>query len=235
MKRQHGFSLVSLAFLQLFTSGIGSASPIDSENGLLGMPSLAVIRDTIKLPMDRIFNQRHSMYCWAYSSYHTLRTYYLHAEKTSSELAAWKNAVTDLNDPSTFRRYLDDHFNNSANEPMTFVRGIRKHTSGGLSNDWTSYFPFERTEFTIPFDRSRAVASTRSRIAQRILTSLKKGAPSAFCGNGHCTTIYGVTMENGEPKTYLIADSVADGEDGRSYDGSARKVLSILEIAMTLR
>ena len=223
-----------LVGLTLFTAAQGFASPIDQESDFQALPALAQVREAITLPMDRIFNQGHSLFCWAYSSYHTLRTYYLHAQNDTHDFNSWKDAVSKLNDPKEFRQYLDENFYNSQNEPLAFIRGMLQ-THGGLSDDWTQYFPSDRTEFTIPFDRSQSTAETRMGIEQRILTSLKNGAPVAFCGQGHCTSIYGVTLENGRARSYTIADSVANGEDGRSYERPAQRVLGILEVAMSLK
>ena len=192
----------------------------------------AADRLELELPVGTIFNQHRTNYCWAYSSFHSLRTYYFTLQSPDENALRWKAALDELNEPTIFRAYLKKHFANKWGEPMRFNRGLVKNAN--LPDDgWKAIVRGGRESYTIPFDPTRAEWRSLDQVKRQIRASLEQGIPTAYCGDGHCTAIYGAVYDGDTAVKYLIADSVNhSGEDGRKYEVKASKVHGSIEIIM---
>lgn len=206
-------------------------------------PSALAAKAEIMLPIGDVFDQDSTMYCWAYSSYHTLRTYYTLAANggTDGAAQAWHDATQPLNGDGAFRDWLEDRFNpNQGNNPARFV--VTFKTDNHLPDQaWTDFYPSDvmsvREVRELAFDGPRPPAGfptqhmTRTKILEKVRENLKKDIPSVFCNPEHCMTIYGVVMDsNGTATEYAIADSIG----ARTYRRAASRVYNDLDLVMTL-
>lgn len=243
--------LFSLALV--FASAHAVASPGPREAALafrrdvevaprpaLLVDALRGLGEELSLPVGDVFDQGHTEWCWAFSAFHTLRTYYLNASGDANAVKEWKPAIEAMNEPDTFKAFLGQHVSTGqTGEPMRFVRMFREANDLPAAS-WTPFMPHggrwaegrsEKEAGTRPdIDMSAVKKLARREIVQKILDGLRQGSPSAYCADPHCVTIYGGVYENGEPTTYLIADSLG----GRTYRADARRMNARLEYIATL-
>jgi hypothetical protein len=192
------------------------------------------LREELSLPMGKVLDQGHSMWCWAFSAFHTLRAYYQNVPSTGSDFDAWKEAIGKLDQQKSFTHFLGGHVSSGqTGEPMRFIRMFREENS--LSDDtWTALMPGDGRWTLSPergpdIDMSQVKHLSREEIVKHIKASLEKGSPSAYCANPHCITIYGGSYEGDEPTEYYIADSIG----GRTYHADARRMNARLEYIAT--
>lgn len=188
-------------------------------------------KEDVTTPMGEVFNQKNTQWCWAYSSYHTMRTYYWNTTDNNNEVTEWKKAMEPMNSDKGFKSFMGANYSTgNTGEPMKFVKFFQKKYSlpstpwkaywkGGAEKRWPSlndYHPSESSRTSI------------TEIAKKIRASLLKGEAVAYCYPPHCVTIYGAAFEGETAKEYLIADSIG----GRKYRADAKKALAKLDVIM---
>ncbi len=172
----------------------------------------APAREDIVLPMGKVYHQVGLSSCWAYSTFHTLRTFY--ASQVSSP---WKQAIEELDDSAAIREFLvADGSLKVKHNPLYFVMLLEKEW-GLTDRPWKAYFTNPRCRKDLGPGGEEGSVATGDQIPDRIVASLRKGSPSVFCNRVHCVSLYGVTLENGAPKQYWVANSLG-GLEKRAAD-----------------
>jgi hypothetical protein len=200
--------------------------------GLLFTATAAAAADheELILPIGPVYDQADTQFCWAYSTFHALRTYYTAA-------GAWHDALVPLDSPRGFRSFLTDRFDpDSGDNPAHLVVQLRDE------NDlpdaaWTDLYPSDvQSRRELAFGGPAAPAGfptkhlSRTAILAQVVANLRAATPSVFCNPAHCMMIYGAVLDGGRASEFAIADSIG----ARTYRRSARQVHDDLDLVMTL-
>jgi hypothetical protein len=190
----------------------------------------------VTLAIGQIFDQSDSEWCWAFSAFHTLRTYNF-AKGADATRSAWQKVLTPLDTQKAFVDFMSSRYDwSQTGNPSDFVDLITQ--SDVLpSETWTEFYPSDHE--SVREARARA-AGTLGRMAfahfatddvlGRVATNLGKGVPSVFCNAEHCRMIFGATYSGGSVSAFHIADSIG----GRTYDEDYQSAADELDMVMTL-
>src|SRR4051812_5085939 len=96
------------------------------------------------LPMGTVFDQGRTEWCWAYSAYHTLRTYYRLVANDGGALGSsawdWREVLLGLDSPSGFRSYMENHFSTGRHgHPHDFIRLLEKENPPLKDVGWQDF------------------------------------------------------------------------------------------------
>lgn len=190
----------------------------------------------IEVKMDQVLDQSGTNWCWAYASFHAARSYNFDTDETQN---VWDDSLARINSNWGFRSYMHTWRDPSQGGlPQWFFQHFTGKNELPYQN-WKAFSPYSDGEFegkTFCGDTkfsSKRVGTEKSleEMAQRIVKGLKSGAPSVWCGRGHCVTVYGGVFDtNGFPASYYIADSM----HGRRYRANGSRALQSLELLMAL-
>jgi hypothetical protein len=227
-------SIVVLLFAGCGQSEVHSTSVSSS---LVGEAASAG-HEEIALPIETIFDQGESEWCWAFSAYHTLRTYNAVADGSDSTIAAWRAALTPLDSQQAFTDFMSARFDpGNTGDPGQFVTLMTNENNNLPPEAWTEYYPSDFQSYREARARSNgtyALTATMhmsaTSLLDKVAANLRKNVPSVFCNPQHCRMIYGATFENGTVTQYLFADSIG----GTSYDEDADTALGEIDLVMTL-
>ena len=157
------------------------------------IPSLQTgVAGNFNLRFGATFNQKSTNWCWAYASYHTLRTYYDTIPAGADPVAdSWRAALATLNTNQAFWNYMEKHIPmGQLGSPHQFVDLIRRTNNLPSHKKW-----------------SYASMNSRETTVKNIEENLKKGIPTSYCRSGHCVMIYGFKYDGARATEFLISDS----------------------------
>lgn len=189
------------------------------------------------LNMGTVFNQGSTQWCWAYSTYHALRTFYENSTATDSETTTWRNSLSQLNTASAFSSFMQKKYNSQrTGYPSEFLNLMQStYNLPSVTDRWTEYYPkgYSDVKFGFVGDVDYGpVATNRNSTDAQVLTKvqdqIRLGMPAVYCDSGHCMSIYGFT-KNGTSISYNVADSMG----GRKYTETESKVKQRLFMMMT--
>jgi len=197
----------------------------------------SVADEEIKLPMGEVFAQGSTNWCWAYSTFHTTRTYYLNTPVLSSEAFAWRNALQDVNTPAAFRSFVGRrHDTSQTGHPEGFVSDMQE--DGVPSQPWVGLVPANRRDLPVVSDGGFSPAAIgdqylpKAEILKIVRDNLQRGIGSSWCGQGHCISIYGIKVNGDQPTAYHIADSASSSP---TYEASPSRIHQYLELIFTMK
>jgi len=190
------------------------------------------------LDIESIFDQGRTEWCWAYSTFHTLRTYYHYVLAGSGDAPGawdWHAALTDLDTPEAFRTYLGNHFSpGQTGFPRNFLRLLEQDNPKLVDAGWQDFYAGDHESVryrALPdSERARAMRLSSREILNKVHQNLKKQIPSVFCTSVHCMMIFGDKDDGSQPTEFEIADSV----HGVVHHLSTAQTASILDLVMTL-
>jgi len=167
------------------------------------------------LATGEIFDQGNTEWCWAYASFHVLRTYFHYNPPSSENETQWHKVIADLDHPAAFKSFMSGRYRaGMLGEPSIFFRRLRQDLGLGelaTRQHWRGNIGMLDVEPTIE-------------------KNLHEGIPSIYCGAGHCEMIYGY-VTNGQMVTgYKIADSIGGGTRVVSINNLRRSFQMILTI-----
>lgn len=210
--------------------------PVDTSNGRV-------------LNMATVYNQGSTQYCWAYSTFHTLRTFYNNSTATDSATVAWREALKKLDDSSTLMSFMKARYNTGRTGfPSEFLDLMKKeYNLPAVNADWEEFYVGAKLNITfgsaaedldyssipeVDYADYGSVKTNRNIPFTTIMTKfqerIQKGLPSVYCDKGHCMSMYGYTKTS-SGVTYNIADSIG----GKKYTETESKVKSRLYMMMT--
>lgn len=185
------------------------------------------IIESIILPMADVFDQGGTLWCWAYSSFHTLRTYYQKQDPLQQD---WGAVVASLDSNENLRAFLHEK-NVGTRErhyPGYFLKLLAD--SFDLSRaDWQMFYRDPLCNPDLPPIGGEGVTLDENSVHEVIISSLRQGAPTVHCNGVHCVTVFGVEFANGEPVRYRIADSLS-GLGHRSADRIKRDFCTLMTL-----
>lgn len=190
------------------------------------------------LPIDDIFDQGSTQWCWAYSSFHTLRTFYTMMMGADPTVVPgvwdWRDKLRELNSNPAFREFMGKRFNTQrTGNPQEFFALMVKENRELKDAGWKAFYPngrsvrYEQLEQT---ERTRATRLSSGSILMKVHTNLQKGIPSVYCNPPHCMMIFGDSDDGTKPSTFEIADSVGS----RVHHWSFSKAAQQLDLVVTL-
>lgn len=149
-----------------------------------------------KLKFGSVFNQYEkddTNWCWAFSGYHTLRTYYENnavAEGNNAGLA-WKSALEELNSQSAFWGFMEKNVPKGRLGSPHMIKNILVQQKG------------------LPTDKQWGYGGESDRVEtlQLVEQNLRKGIPTGYCRDGHCITIYGFATDGNQITKFFVANS----------------------------
>ena len=183
----------------------GSLPPTGNPTGSL-IPTLPPGQaGELKLTFGAVFNQKNTNWCWGYSAYHTLRTYYDTIPVGADPVAdQWRAALSTLNTNQNFWDFMESTTPQSQlGSPHQFVELMRRHKGMPAHKKW-----------------SYASQNSRQQAIKNVEANLRLGIPSSYCRSGHCVMIYGFKTDGAAATEFLIADSVGS----RFYTEAANRV-----------
>ena len=192
----------------------------------------AADHEVVELPIETIFDQGHSDWCWAFSAYHTLRTYYANAASTAAGVSSWRAALQPLDSQEAFTGYLSSHFDQGhTGNPLAFVELMETERQTSRA-PWTDFYPTEHESDgpAAPDDQAQEHLATPDILA-KVQANLRRQVPAVFCNTEHCRMIYGMTLDGGAVTSYSFADSLGSR---RTYQVDAGEAADTLDVVMTL-
>lgn len=168
------------------------------------------LREEIKLPMSEVYNQKGTLWCWAYATFHSLRTYYYNIAPTTAASNEWKNALETLDSPTGFRAFMSEHFaTNQLGYPLMFVSIFEKEKQLP-STGWVAYLAGKRDgEIRFPVKPDQGEAISTETLIEKLHTALTQNVASSFCNHVHCVSLFGGVYVDDKPVKYWIADSLS--------------------------
>lgn len=188
--------------------------------------SIGELDESFKLNVQPVFGQGPTQFCWAYSAYHTLKTYYLN---TTGSDEKWKSFFDQFNSTSEYKSYVLSQVGSTsvAGWPNEAVMFYEKTIGSKPGEEWTSFVPSETESGWKPHPgpdlhsyTPQAFFLTKEALTEKIHAAFLKGAPTAFCTTTHCVSIFGAEYVNGSALRYEIADSAG----GNTYTADAKSV-----------
>jgi len=193
----------------------------------------------VALPMDQVFNQGRSNWCWAYAAFHTMRATYAYLDEESEELRAWQDAIDEINSPSLFWSYMAARRSTGQmGHPSWFRNHFRQRSGGEVlpAQDWRGIWARgAKTKAGSGdggfsgFDKSD-LQMGRAQLVAKLKANLEAGIASTWCGAEHCVTIYGATIRDGRAVSYYVADSQGSLP---TYISDASRMNARLELLFT--
>lgn len=194
----------------------------------LAASSAASDIEEVFVPIYEVFDQGQTNWCWAYSGFHTLRTYYFTSGAQTPEAAQWREALSRIDSAASFKEHMEQYFLPSkTGDPQDFVKHFR-----GVHQlpdpRWTAFYPKERTSSRAK--RGEGQRLNAKEIMQKVKDGILRGVPSVYCNRPHCMMIFGAAHANGVPAGFLIADS----HEAKTYWMPAEIAESQLDLVLTL-
>lgn len=197
---------------------------------------------SIVLKVGTIFDQGDTNFCWAYSAFHTLRTYYENLKGEDATSKAWRDALQKINDPTKFRAYLESHDESpfspdNGGDPQSLIDAFIEDNNLPAGT-WTAYSPSDYGA-GIRAERARSLGLTyntpdvskpRTEILKIIEERLRWHIPSVYCNPPHCMMIYGADWKNGTVSAWHIGDSSPSSTYTKAYNS----VKGDLDLIVTL-
>jgi hypothetical protein len=215
--------------------GQSEVQPAAVSSALVGAATAG--HEEIALPIETIFDQGNSEWCWAFSTYHTLRTYNANADGTDKTIAAWRTALAPLDSQQAFTDFMSARYDSyQTGDPGEFVT-LMNDENTLPAEAWTSYYPSDvqsyreaRARKNGTYAQTATMHMSSTSLLDKVAANLRKNIPSVFCNSYHCRMIYGATWENGAVTQYLFADSIG----ATSYNEDAATVQGEIDLVMTL-
>lgn len=224
--------LFACCALGLVLTGCGSSmSPTGTPSGVATGGEAG--REEVMLPIGTIYNQGNTMWCWAFSAFHTLRTYYFNNTSTDPGVSAWRDAMRSIDTEQKFWNYLHQAFGStSGDNPDHFFRQAKADFK--LPDQaWTDYYPSDRASVR----QARygdggfpTVQLPRKKILDLVAANLRRNIPSVYCNPPHCMLIYGAVFNGTAVSQWAIGDS----SGGYTYKKSASAVFNDVDLVVTM-
>jgi len=183
--------------------------------------------EEIFVPIYEIFDQGKTEWCWAYSSFHSLRTFFTsHDDANGAD--EWRNALSRIDSAQSFKEHMGKFFSpTKTGNPQDFVAHFRQENA--LPDPgWKAYYPNGKNSARAVLDLLSDHRLSAKEILRKAHDGLRRGVPSVYCNPPHCVMLFGDTHQNGEPTHFTFADS--DG--GRIYKWTAKKTEDELDLVM---
>lgn len=158
------------------------------------------------LNLPEVYNQGNSNWCWGYSAFHTMNSFFNHLPASDDpDIESWRAAVKSINSNSELRNLMGRHRGNwDIGSPFQFVNILRKEKNLPDKMGWAN------------------LRGSREDIMKQVESNLRKGIPSAYCYASHCVTIYGFRSDGEKVTSFSIADSA----NSRRYSKAVAAVQS---------
>jgi len=179
------------------------------------------------VPIYEIFDQGETQWCWAYSSFHSLRTFFT-AHDDANGADEWRVALSRVDSAQSFKEHMGKFFSpTKTGNPQDFVAHFRRENA--LPDPgWKAYYPTGKKSKRAVGGISSEHRLSSKEILKKAYDGLRRGVPAAYCNPPHCMMLFGGTHQNGEPSHFTFADS--DG--GRIYKWTAKKAEDELDLVM---
>ncbi len=158
------------------------------------------------LTLDDVYNQGNTSWCWGYSAFHTMKTYFNHLPPSQdSEIEAYRADITAVNSTGALRNILGKYRGQfDIGSPFQFLNIFRQEKSLPDKMGWAN------------------LHGPRDAVMNQVTQNLHKGIPAAYCYASHCVTIYGFHTDGQQITTLTIADSA----NSRRYSKSIEAIQS---------
>jgi hypothetical protein len=159
---------------------------------------------TLDLTLREVFNQKGTNWCWAYSAFHALRSYFTHLpDSVDPDVETFRAVVRAIKSDGEFRALMRKYVSTGTKgSPYQFLNILKKDKNLKKPGEWDN------------------LEGSREKVMKQAVSNLRKGIPAAYCYGGHCVMIYGFTTDGTKVTQYSIADSVGP----RRYKKSAKQV-----------
>ena len=172
------------------------------------------------LPIGTIYDQGFSSWCWAYSAFHALRTYYYNSPATDPVTESWRAAIKTIDSPIGLPAALTGNVGSLiggfiGGNPMDFITGFQ--LSKGLSGqNWQN---IDTTNRTAAFGM--------------VADNIRRLIPSVYCDMTHCRMIYGFVSDGTNVTQFAMADSAANPsltylESAATLSASVDQIVTLL-------
>ena len=153
------------------------------------------------LTLKEVFNQGNSSWCWAYSAFHTMKTYFNHLPAGDDpDLEAYRLAVNSIHSNQDLRELLGQYRGNwDSGSPFQFLNILRKAKNLPDKMGWEN------------------LRGSRDSVMSQVESNLRKGIPSAYCYASHCVTIYGFRTDGEKVTSFAIGDSANSRRYSKSF------------------
>lgn len=158
-----------------------------------GLPTLPEGQSgKLELTLREIFDQKGTTWCWAYSAFHALNSYFTHLPPSSDEsIEQFRSAILSIKSDEEFRAIMRKYRNeNQLGSPYQFSPIIKKEKSLSNVMQWDN------------------LQGSRRSVVNQVVANLRLGIPAAYCYGGHCVMIYGFHSDGTKVTKFSIADSV---------------------------
>lgn len=157
---------------------------------------------TLELALNEVFDQGDTDWCWAYSSFHTLKTYFTHLPHSdNSDVEALRIAVQSIKTNDDLRSLLGKYVStDTRGSPYQFLNILKGDKDLKNVGAWDN------------------LEGRRSDVMMQVVANIRKGIPAGFCYGGHCVAINGFTTDGTNVTEYSIADSVNSQRYKRDAD-----------------
>lgn len=180
----------------------------------------------VNLANEQIFTQGDSNWCWAYSSFHTLRAYYLSTQSTDPAVAPWRQAIMSIDSPDGMRNFMNQHSSpDQGGDPIQFVQ-IMQQAFRLPQQNWSDTY---------------AGDASATSLLQQVDNNLLRNIPSTFCNSDHCIAVLGVvnaaSMAVGGAAGSALAATYNMGDSGggpTNYQMSGQELVSAMDVVMML-
>ena len=197
-----------------YPGGAGSAVNMDPWGNILQEGQAG----QVMLPIGPIYDQGMSGWCWAFSAFHTIRTYYYDTAATDPATLEWRAAISSIDSTKGLKSYLKGKVGSligglTGGDPENFIKNFQK-AKGLPPQQWRS----------IDTDDTAAAFS-------QVEANLRQHIPSVYCDREHCKMIYGFVTNGMQVTEFAIGDSAADPN---TYLESVAKLGDSLDELVTL-
>ena len=193
-------NLSSLSFNVLRKIRVRSTNPGNLPTLDEGQPG------DFNLNLPEVFNQGASNWCWGYSAFHAMTTFFNHLPETGDqEIEAYRSSVKAVKTNQDLRALMGRHADQwQLGSPFQFLNLFREDRALPDKMGW------------------RNLKGSRDSVMQQVTWNLRRGIPSAYCYASHCVTIYGFSSDGQKVVKFTIADS----QNSRRYTKSVEAVQS---------
>ena len=208
------------------TSGAGGAITA-GNNPVFGSPSPAVAvlpegqAGQMLLPIGTIYNQGMMGWCWAFSAFHAIRTYYYDSPATDAATLSWRAAIKTIDSQTALPGALGSNLGSligglTGGDPEEFINGF-KSTKNLSAQNWQAI----------------DVSDHAAALAQ-VTANIRKLIPSVFCDFDHCRMIYGFVSDGMQVTQFAMADSAADPsptylEDAATLSATLNELVTLVQ------
>ncbi|MEY4632516.1 MAG: hypothetical protein RIQ81_2636 [Pseudomonadota bacterium] len=154
------------------------------------------------LTLQEVFNQGASNWCWGYSAFHAMKTFFNHLPPTTDQdVESYRESVNSVKTTKDLRALMGRHADQwQSGSPFQFLNLLRRDRSLPDKMGW------------------RNLKGSRDEVMVQLEKNLRKGVPAAYCYESHCVTIYGFHTDGSRIQTFTIADSANGRRLKKAFD-----------------